>query len=161
MSGTNRLLMAGCMLLGVAQTGHTQTYGNSYSSSYLPPDHIRYLSARCRSLYDAMQGAQARGLGQDTRMSMQREYRTQCADDEKQAMNQAWQDKREKQSLKMEAQKAEKLEKERNVQASNTRTEQCRESKRILTTKRARTDLTPGEKADLDRFEENFRARCL
>ncbi|MDQ6880790.1 MAG: hypothetical protein M3150_01695 [Pseudomonadota bacterium] len=39
------------------------------------------------------------------------------------------------------------------------RQEQCGESKRILVTKRARTDLNEGEKAELKRFEENFRSR--
>jgi hypothetical protein len=38
--------------------------------------------------------------------------------------------------------------------------QQCGESKRILAVKRARTDLSAGEKADLQRFEENYKARC-
>jgi hypothetical protein len=38
--------------------------------------------------------------------------------------------------------------------------QQCGESKRILVTKKARTDLNDGEKADLQRFEVNYRARC-
>ena len=41
------------------------------------------------------------------------------------------------------------------------REQQCAESRRILTNKKARTDLTQGEKDDLARFETNFRARCL
>ncbi|MBU0893082.1 MAG: hypothetical protein KKH21_19655, partial [Gammaproteobacteria bacterium] len=38
--------------------------------------------------------------------------------------------------------------------------QQCAESRRILANKRARTDLTEGEKNDLRRFEEAFLARC-
>ncbi len=40
------------------------------------------------------------------------------------------------------------------------REQQCGESKRILYTKRARTDLTEGGKSELRRFEENYRSRC-
>lgn len=38
--------------------------------------------------------------------------------------------------------------------------QQCDESKRILYNKKRRTDLTDGEKADLQRFEEAYRSRC-
>ena len=43
---------------------------------------------------------------------------------------------------------------------ASIRAQQCGESKRILFSKRARTDLTDGEKAELKRFEENYLARC-
>ncbi len=36
----------------------------------------------------------------------------------------------------------------------------CDESRGILATKKRRTDLNDGEKAELLRFEENFRSRC-
>ena len=41
------------------------------------------------------------------------------------------------------------------------REQQCAESRRILLAKRARTDLSQGEKDDLARFETNYRARCV
>lgn len=43
---------------------------------------------------------------------------------------------------------------------SQAATDQCRESMRIIRTKRGRQNLTEGEKADLQRFEDNIRARC-
>jgi len=53
-------------------------------------------------------------------------------------------------------QQAERQAKERTA----LQQQQCGESKRILITKRARTDLNEGEKAELQRFEQNYRERC-
>ena len=40
------------------------------------------------------------------------------------------------------------------------RGQQCAESRRILNLKKARTDLTEGERSDLKRFEDAYLARC-
>ena len=40
------------------------------------------------------------------------------------------------------------------------RLEPCGESKRMLESKRARTDLAEGETAELQRFETSYKARC-
>ena len=40
------------------------------------------------------------------------------------------------------------------------REQQCEESKRILITKRNRPNLTDGERVELQKFEDNYRARC-
>ena len=58
--------------------------------------------------------------------------------------------------MRKEAATAEKQERDR----ASMREQQCGESKRILLSKRARTDLTEGEKAELRRFEDNYRSRC-
>lgn len=63
---------------------------------------------------------------------------------------------RDKSLEKREAKTAEARERERTA----VQIEQCGESRRILRTKRARTDLNDGEKAELERFETNYRARC-
>lgn len=42
----------------------------------------------------------------------------------------------------------------------NLREQRWCESKRILVTKRARTDLSEGENAELQRVEANCRAHC-
>lgn len=120
------------------------------------PDTLKYLSPRCASLNDAIRTAPARGLKYETISEMRKEYEQQCSDNEKDAHDQMSRERRENKKQMTEASKADQADRERaNIQA-----QQCGESKRILFAKRARTDLTAGEKADLQRFEENYRSRC-
>lgn len=120
------------------------------------PATLRYLSPRCASLSDAIRTAPARGLKYDTINELHREYRRECAEDENEAQQRLSQERREQSQQQREAKAASQAEQER----AKIKAQQCGESKRILLTKRARTDLTEGEKADLKRFEENYLARC-
>ena len=45
-------------------------------------------------------------------------------------------------------------------QQSQMAQQQCDESKRIIAGKKRRTILNDGERAELQRFEDNIRARC-
>lgn len=120
------------------------------------PANLKYLSPRCASLNDAIRTAPARGLKWDTIADMRREYSRECADSESESRAKLNEDRSAQQKEKLEARNAEKAERDRaSIQA-----QQCGESKRILLAKRARTDLTEGEKADLRRFEDNYRTRC-
>jgi len=87
---------------------------------------------------------------------MQREYNRECAESESEASRRLSEDRSDQRKQLGDARANEKMEKER----ASMLAQQCAESKRILFSKRARTDLTDGEKADLRRFEENYRARC-
>ena len=87
---------------------------------------------------------------------MRKEYNDECSESERQANAQVSLDRNDKSKQMNDARQAEKLDKERAA----IREQQCGESKRILFAKRARTDLTEGEKADLRRFEDNYRSRC-
>lgn len=120
------------------------------------PANLQYLSPRCASLNDALRTASTRGLKYDTISQMQREYSQQCAEDESEANAKMREERKDNKAKVTEAKEAEKLNKERTL----IQQQQCGESKRILYNKRARTDLTDGEKADLRRFEENYLSRC-
>ena len=140
-------------------------YGPATSSpSYEPkmakieqaPDTLKYLSPRCASLNDAIRTAPARGLKHEAISAMNREYRQLCPDEEGEAKSKLSRERREDKQQRAEASKADQQDRERTaIQA-----QQCGESKRILFAKRARTDLSAGEKADLQRFEDNYRSRC-
>ncbi|MCW5644830.1 MAG: hypothetical protein KIT63_22235 [Rhodoferax sp.] len=145
--------------------GNITTYGPSASrpspEPRVPrigqaPANLKYLSPRCASLNDALRTAQARGLKYDTIARMQQEYRQECAESEREANALMSQERRDDRDRLNEARKAQALNKER----TQLQQQQCDESKRILFKKRARTDLSDGEKADLRRFEENYRSRC-
>lgn len=120
------------------------------------PTHLKYMSPQCAGLHDALRTASARGLHSDTVTKMRKDYSDQCSEDEGEARMRFSQEMRERSIEKRELQVGEARARDR----TSLQREQCGESKRILVTKRARTDLTDGEKAELKRFEENFRSRC-
>jgi len=120
------------------------------------PANLKYLSPRCASLNDAIRTAAARGLTYNTVNDMRREYSRECSESESDAYSKLAEDRRAAMQERNEARNADKADRER----ASLREQQCGESKRILLAKRARTDLTEGEKAELRRFEENYRSRC-
>ena len=120
------------------------------------PDHLLYLSPRCAALNDAIRTAPARGLKYDTISQMRSEYNRECADNESEARSRVSKERREQKQQLEGVQVQAKQQQER----TELQQQQCGESKRILYAKRARTDLSDGEKADLKRFEENYRSRC-
>jgi len=136
---------------------YTRPSGNSIGEA---PPFIQYMSARCASLNDALRTASARGLKYDVISNMRKDYNNNCSEDEAEArsmMNKAHGDKRQARREEMAATR----EQQAQAQARETqRVQQCAESKRLLLSKQARTDLNSGEKAELARFEQNFRERC-
>jgi hypothetical protein len=120
------------------------------------PEYITYMSPRCSALHDALRTAAARGLDPRTQSEMRRNYQRECAEDESEARNKWSQERGEKKQMARREADAAKREQERSKMLQD----QCGESKRILITKRQRTDLTEGEKAELVRFEANYKARC-
>ena len=139
-------------------------YGPTETPHYTPtppgvgqaPEYITYMSARCASLHDAMRTANARGLDYRTQNEMRQNYTRECAEDEAEARNRWYRDRGEKKQMARSEEEAAR----RNQERTKQQQEQCGESKRILVTKRQRTDLTEGEKAELQRFEANYKARC-
>lgn len=121
------------------------------------PDHLKYLSPRCSSMNDAIRTAHSRGLTSQTIAELQKNYRKECAEDESEAYRRMGEDRRDSQTAKRESQRQANAEK----QQSELKQQQCDESKRIIHTKSARTDLNDGERAELARFKENYQARCL
>ncbi len=120
------------------------------------PGHLQYMSPRCASLNDALRTAYARGLKSETISTMRRDYQAECGENENEARTQMSRDSTMQRQEKYAEQKAQVL--ARND--AKQREQQCEESKRILITKRNRPNLSEGERAELKRFEDNYRARC-
>ncbi|QJW83360.1 hypothetical protein HK414_01540 [Ramlibacter terrae] len=120
------------------------------------PRHLQYMSPRCASLNDALRTAAARGLKYETVATMRRDYRAECGENENDARTQLSRDagaQRQQQVAERQMQAAEQ-------ERAALHQQQCDESKRILVTKRNRPGLTDGERAELARFEDNYKARC-
>jgi site-specific DNA-cytosine methylase len=121
------------------------------------PDHLQYLSTECAQLNDALRTAGARGVGHAVQRDLQMEYQRKCAEDDSEARRQVWKDKSAERQARRDEREARASEK---AQTQRER-EQCNEMLRILHAKRQRmATLTPGEQADLQRFEDNYNARC-
>ncbi len=124
------------------------------------PDHYQYMGARCRSLDENIRSAYSRGIKADVVDGMRREYRRDCRDEERDAYSRLSGDRSARERQRREDEKAALQEANAAREQEARFAQQCAESRRILTNKRARTDLTEGEKNDLRRFEEAFMARC-
>jgi hypothetical protein len=150
---------AGIWVLGLAACAcgvQAQTYIRPTPGIGEAPEYITYMSPHCSALNDALRTAAARGLDYRTQSEMRRNYQRECAEDESEARAKLMRDRGEKKQLARSAEESQRRAQER----TKLQQEQCGESKRILVTKRARTDLTEGEKAELQRFEANYKARC-
>ena len=120
------------------------------------PAYIARMSPRCASLHDALRTANARGLQADTVRTMRKDYQNECAEDEREAQSAFARERGDQAQARRQAEVA------RLQAADQTRAheERCGESRRILAVKKRRADLTEAEKAELQRFEQNVRARC-
>lgn len=120
------------------------------------PDHLKYMDSRCAALHDAMRTAPVRGVKGDALEDMRREYSRECRESESAASRRLSQEKRDKRKAAEDEQKMA----DRAAQQTRAQQEMCGELKRVLRTKKARTDLNEGEQRDLARSEEAYQRRC-
>ncbi len=128
----------------------------SYPGVGQAPGHLTYMSARCASLNDALRTASARGLKPETVSTMRRDYQAECSENESEARSQYYRDTNARRQQKSAERQAQAVAQNQ----ARLHEQQCAESKRILLAKRNRPDLSEGERAELKRFEDNYRARC-
>jgi hypothetical protein len=143
----------------VGSTERRQDYSSSGTSPSVAkaPEHLAYLSPECAQLNDAIRTAPARGLKYDVINDLHREYRRKCSEDERNAYQQLAQQQRGERDARQSQIAAQQQ--QANENARNR--EQCGELLRILTAKRRQeATMTPGEKADLQRFQANYEQRC-
>ncbi|MDA8445884.1 hypothetical protein [Paracidovorax valerianellae] len=123
------------------------------------PAYQRYMSARCRSLSDTLRGG-SYGIQPDAYAGMRREYQRDCREEEYDASSRYYKEQGEARRQRQEQEQQLRVAAQASQAEATRRAEQCMESRRILTAKRARTDLTEGERKDLKRFEDAYEARC-
>lgn len=125
------------------------------------PEYVKYMSSECASLHDGLRTASSRGLTHQTISDLRWDYDRKCRNDETQARNRESQEQQNDQRQRRDAQ-AQSAEAVQREQAQVQRTgAQCGEMRRIIASKHERiATLSPGEIADLKRFEANFAERC-
>lgn len=117
----------------------------------------QFLNPACAELYEALRNANTRGLSYDRQADLHKEFRLKCAEDARQA-NQRYL----RAAIKaQEESRAQQAAQQREKDAETALRDQCGELRRILADRRKRVDsMTPGERADLERSEQNYSARC-
>lgn len=131
--------------------------------SQLRDQHVKYMSSRCRHLYESlmeMRNSRWASVTWQQKQNADNNYRAECGEEEAVARirlrKEAWEGSKARFDESRERQQAER----NRTQAEAQSRDQCVESRRIILARRARTDMTPGELQDLARFEENVRQRC-
>jgi len=121
------------------------------------PAYMPYLSAECAQLNDALRTGPARGLKSGPMAELRADYQRRCSDDEAAARQRLREAQTQERDRRQDQQAAADAERSR----AQLSAEQCFEMLRILHGKRQRAGaMSDGEKADLQRFEDNYKARC-
>jgi hypothetical protein len=136
---------------------------NRYASPGYSPnmakagEHLQYMSVECANLAEGLRTGPARGLHGSALSELSENYRRQCGEDEQQARQRLWQQQSDERTQRKQQDQARSDDRKRSVIAS----EQCNEMLGALHARRKRSaTMTAGERADLDLFEANYKARC-
>jgi hypothetical protein len=126
------------------------------------PEHLSYMSAECASLNDGLRTAASRGLSLSTQSDLRNDYARRCSAEESLA-RQRWSKDQFKDKLGRREDERQAAQQARRDQVEQQQTTSgCSEMRRIIANKNERlATLTPGEVADLRRFETNYTARCV
>ncbi|MEO5845577.1 MAG: hypothetical protein ABIQ33_12135 [Caldimonas sp.] len=119
--------------------------------------HLDYLSPLCAELNEGMRNGPARGLGPRALAELHSSYRERCGEDDAVARKRFV----EEQAKKRDAHNNELLAEKRERDLVKLTREQCDEMYRIAHNRRKKLEaLSPGERADFERFEANRKSRC-
>jgi len=135
---------------GATQQTSATTYRSSAPSLEPAPDHHRYLSQRCAEVSDAIRTAPSRGVGRAVVTDLQREYRSNCTEDEAYARERVSEDR----NRQRESERSARREAAQSRQESERLQERCIALRDAIRTRRAQ-----GDKATT--AEEAYNANCL
>jgi hypothetical protein len=131
-----------------------------YPKARPAPAELKYMSPECSSLSEGIRTGPSRGIKYDVIAQLQRDFEEKCRDNHSEALKTLQTEKKEKKqeevASKQSAQKAVAQTKEEQ----DRRLVQCAEMRKALANRRAKTDLTDGQKNDLIVFEERYQNRC-
>lgn len=132
-------------------------------SSYLPragkpQEHVKYLSAECADIAEAIRTAPARGVRGDVVSGLREEYQQKCTLQDEEARRQHRQDERDRNNqLRAERDSLTLKRDETRRQA-----EQCNGMRDVIALKRSREkSLNETEVAALRALEGSYNSRCL
>ncbi len=136
------------------------------ATPYSPPlpgapkaqEHVKYLSAGCASIAEAIRTGPSRGVRRDVLDSLQDEYRQKCALEDQEARKQV----RDDESQSLRAKVAERDLARAQRQQSEIRSAQCLGMRDVIALKRKReSQLNDKEVLALRDLEASYNERCI
>ena len=93
-------------------------------------------------------------------IELQRNFTEQCSEDRSRAMRQLSEERGEKRRQQEQERQEQQKQLVASQSAEKQRFAQCAEMRKSIADRKARANLTEGERNDLARFEDRFRERC-
>ena len=138
----------------------------SVPDPYSPPlpgapraqEHVKYLSAECASINEAIRTGPSRGVRGNVLNSLQNEYRQKCELEDQDARKQVRDDERRQLQTKLAQRESAKAQR----QQSEIRSAQCLGMRDVISLKRKReNELNDKEVSALRDLERSYNERCL
>lgn len=123
-----------------------------------PQEHVKYLSAECSDIAEAIRTAPARGVRGDVVSGLREEYQQKCTLQDEEARRQQHQDERDRSNRLRSERETLALQRD----ASRRQAEQCNGMRDVIALKRSREkSLNETEVAALRALESSYNGRCL
>ncbi len=143
------------------------TYSRSYESSRYDSNRqrpagaeLKYMSTECSSLSEGIRTGPARGVKYDVISQLQREFEEKCRDNHSDALKTLYNEKNDKKQSALADKQSAMQAAAQSKEERDQRLVQCAEMRKALANRRAKTELSDGEKADIVVFEQRFQSRC-
>ncbi len=163
-NGTTYQSPNACPSPGLIYYGPTESPNTSYRSEnsriQAAGEELQYLSSECSRLSEGIRTAPARGLKYDVIQASQKEFTEKCSDELSAARQQVYASKRDKKSNALEEKKSSQMKVVMNKEEEARKYRQCAEIRNALNNRKAKTNMTEGEKNDILAFEQRYRDRC-
>jgi hypothetical protein len=162
-NGTRYASNLPCPNPGFVYYGPTQTQQNR--PSYLPPappaaEELPYMSVECSAMYEGVRTAASRGVNHQDIASLRRDFQAKCSENQSEARRQLFQSKSDERKAQSEQKQSLSQQAAQNKEQDDRKRVQCAEMRSSIASRKARTNLSDGEKNDLSIFEQRYRDRC-
>jgi hypothetical protein len=145
-------------MYGPARTAPVNPYASQLPPAPKAQDHVQYLPSGCASIQEAIRTAPARGVRSDVVNGLREEYNQKCAVEDRDARNQANQEKAQQQQVKL----AERDASARERQQAKLKADRCSSMREVIALKRKReSTLNPVEVTALRDLERSYNEQCL
>jgi hypothetical protein len=162
-NGTRYLSSTPCPAPGFVYYGPTANQPNR--PTYLPPappatEELPYMSVECSAMYEGVRTAAARGVSYQDIASLRRDFQDKCSENQSEARRKLYQAKSEELKAKNEQKQSLSQQIAVSKEEDDRRRVQCAEMRTTIANRKARANMSDGEKNDLVIFEQRYRDRC-
>ena len=123
-------------------------------------EELQYMSAECSAVSEGIRTAPARGLKYDVISQLQREFDGKCSEEQAQARKRLYDERAQQRNGAQELQQNSQKLSLMSQQEKDRLFAQCAEMRKAIANRKAKTNMTDGEKNDLVTFEQRYQSRC-